>query len=181
MTCLEAQSNILSFVEKKLPEDKKIEFVRHIRHCNNCREELEIYYTLIVGMRKLDNNEELSLDFKNRLDEELSRVENRARKATRFKISSFGMVFTALVFLMFFFYGKCLSKVYDVEQFLIKENQGTEYFYRYFGNMSHSHNNDVIAENEEENEIPIMTFYDKVHVYNVVSSIDISEYTDGGY
>lgn len=80
MTCLEAQSNILSFVEKNLPEDKKIEFVKHIHHCNDCKEELEIYYTLIVGMRKLDNNEDMSLDFRNRLDDELNRIEARAKK-----------------------------------------------------------------------------------------------------
>lgn len=180
MTCLEAQSNILSFVEKNLPEDKKIEFVKHIRHCNDCKEELEIYYTLIVGMRKLDNNEDMSLDFRNRLDDELNRIETRAKKAKRFRVSSFGMVFTALVCIMFVFYGRCLTKVYDVEQFLIKEKQGSTYFYDAFGDDLYSYRNDIIAENEKKNIIVPISFYDKVHIYNVVASFDISEFADGG-
>ena len=60
MTCLEAQSNIMAFIEKKLPDDVIPDFVKHMRYCKNCREELEIYYTLIVGMHQVDNNQELS-------------------------------------------------------------------------------------------------------------------------
>ena len=63
MTCLEAQSNIMAFIEKKLPDDVIPDFVKHMRYCKNCREELEIYYTLIVGMHQVDNNQELSQNF----------------------------------------------------------------------------------------------------------------------
>ena len=97
MTCLEAQSNIMAFVDKKLDDDSTQNFVRHMKHCDNCAEELEIYYTLIVGMRQLDNNEELSHNFKKDLYDELTRIENKAKNAKRFKISTFGIVFTAAV------------------------------------------------------------------------------------
>ena len=54
MTCLEAQSNIMAFIEKKLPDDVIPDFVKHMRYCKNCREELEIYFTVDVGIRQLD-------------------------------------------------------------------------------------------------------------------------------
>ena len=54
MTCLEAQSNIMAFIEKKLPDDVIPDFVKHMRYCRNCREELEIYFTVDVGIRQLD-------------------------------------------------------------------------------------------------------------------------------
>lgn len=81
---------------------------------------------------------------------------------------------------MFVFYGRCLTKVYDVEQFLIKEKQGNTYFYDTFGDDLNSYHNDIIAENEKQNVIVPISFYDKVRIYNVVASIDISEFADGG-
>ena len=53
MTCLEAQSKIMAFIENKLPDDELKEFIKHVKNCENCSEELEIYYTLIVGMKKI--------------------------------------------------------------------------------------------------------------------------------
>lgn len=178
MTCLEAQSNILSFVEEQLPEDKKVEFVKHMRHCRNCKEELEIYYTLIVGMRQLDNNEELSLDFKYRLDEELTRIENKAKKAQRFKVSSFSIVFSLMVVVMFFFYSRCLLKVYNVEQFMKKQAQGETYFYDEFGEYLSVCRDDVVARKIRENTQKKLTFYDKIRIYNTVNSFIIIQEQD---
>lgn len=179
MTCLESQSNILSFVENSLPEDKKVEFVKHIKHCKNCKEELEIYYTLIVGMRKLDNNEELSLDFKSRLDDELNKIENKARKATRFKISTFGIFFSIVVVLIVFIYNTCLTKVYQIEQDMKKQAQGEAYFYRLFGENMYECSHDLIAESMIVVEKPTLSFYDSVDIYNVVNSFDSYEFYGG--
>ncbi|MDE6024856.1 MAG: zf-HC2 domain-containing protein [Lachnospiraceae bacterium] len=175
MTCLEAQSNILSFVEEQLPEDKKVEFVRHMKHCSNCKEELEIYYTLIVGMRKLDNNEEFSLDFKNRLDEELTRIDNRAKKAKRFKVSSFSIVFSIMVVVMFFFYSRCLLKVYNIEQFMKKQAQGETYFYDTFGEYLNVCRDDIIVREIRQSIPEKLTFYDKIRIYNTVNSFIIEQ------
>ena len=71
MTCLEAQSKIMAFIENKLPDDELKEFIKHVKNCDNCSEELEIYYTLIVGMKELDNEENLSTNFKKELDDKL--------------------------------------------------------------------------------------------------------------
>ena len=111
MTCLEAQSNIMAFIEKKLPDDVIPDFVKHMRYCKNCREELEIYYTLIVGMHQVDNNQELSQNFAKDLENELNRLEHRVKQAKRFKFSTFGLVFGVAVVFLFFVYNQCLDKV----------------------------------------------------------------------
>ena len=71
MTCLEAQSNIMAFIEKKLPDDVIPGFVKHMRYCKNCREELEIYYVMLIGLKQLDEGEELAADFKEKLQNEV--------------------------------------------------------------------------------------------------------------
>ena len=40
MTCLEAQSKIMAFIENKLPDDELKEFIKHVKNCENCSEEL---------------------------------------------------------------------------------------------------------------------------------------------
>lgn len=171
MTCLEAQSNIMAFIDKKLPDDKITEFVRHMKYCPNCSEELEIYYTLIVGMRQLDNNAELSQNFKKDLNCELERLENKVKKATRFKISTFSVVFAAVVFAMFFFYNRCLVKVYNIEQIMLKEEQGSSYFYDYFGDYIGMCDEDIIEYNRKISRPVEETFYDKVHFYNLTHDV----------
>ena len=114
MTCLEAQSNIMAFLDKKLPDDVTADFVRHMRYCKNCSEELEIYYTLVVGMKQVDNNQELSSNFAQDLERELSRLEHKVRSAKRFKVSTFSIVFVAAIVFLMFLYNQCLGKVYNI-------------------------------------------------------------------
>ena len=101
MTCLEAQSNIMAFIEKKLPDDVIPGFVKHTRYCKNCREELEIYYTLIVGMHPVDHNQELSQNFAKELENELNRLEHKVKKAKRIKLSTFGIIIGVAVVSLF--------------------------------------------------------------------------------
>lgn len=178
MTCLEAQSNIMAFVEKKLPDDKVTDFVRHMRYCKNCSEELEIYYTLVVGMRQLDNNEELSKDFKEELNKELNRVDHKVKSAKRFKISTFGVVFVAAVVLMFFWYTRILTKVYNVEQYMLKQEQGKNYFYDCFGDDISICKEDIVAEKSVVKPEKEITFYEMIHDYNLKHPV-MEETEDG--
>ncbi len=171
MTCLEAQSNIMAFVDKKLPDDKISDFVRHMRYCPNCAEELEIYYTLIVGMRQLDNNENLSHNFKKDLNDELTKIDNRVKNAKRFKISTFSIVFVAMVIGVMIFYNSCLHKVYKIEQMMIKEDQGQHYFYDYYGEYIGMCKEDLIAEAKQNSKPVEKTFYEKIHSYNLTHPV----------
>ncbi len=62
MTHLEAQSYIMPFIEGKVPDNKQEDFVIHMKNCKKCHEELEIYYTLLVGMKQLDNRTDVNMD-----------------------------------------------------------------------------------------------------------------------
>lgn len=179
MTCLEAQSNIMEFIDKKLPDDKITDFVRHMKYCPNCSEELEIYYTLIVGMRQLDNNLELSQNFKKDLNDELARLENKIKKVKRFKISTFSIVFAVFVVIMFLFYNRCLNKVYNIEQVMLKERQGETYFYDYFGEYIGICDENIIEYQKNIAKPAEETFYDKVHFYNL-THIKPEEKSDEG-
>lgn len=173
MTCLEAQSNIMNFVEGKLPDDKVTDFVRHIRYCPNCADELEIYYTLIVGIRQVDQGEELSRDFKKEMNNELSRIEHKVKNAKRFRVSTFGIFFATAVVFLFLLYGRVLNKVNSIEQRIIKQEQGNYYFYEEFSpylsickedfaNLEAYFNDSV----EEETDTLDVSFYEMIREYN---------------
>lgn len=133
MNCLEAQSKIVAFVEDKLEGGELLEFVRHVRSCENCAEELEIYYTLLVGMKQLDEDQELSTDFKAQMEEKLNieykHIQNR-RKLTG---SSIVIIAAILVAGTFLGYESFQNTRYQQEQADIKARQSEYYYYDYFG------------------------------------------------
>lgn len=101
MTCLEAQSMITTFIEGKLDDEQLEEFIHHMRICSDCKEELEVYYTLMVGMKQLDNNEKLSNNFAQELEEQLSYHENRIKGQKRFELEAkFGIAFLITILLI---------------------------------------------------------------------------------
>lgn len=105
MTCLEAQSMITTFIEDQLDEEQLIEFIHHMRNCPDCMEELEVYYTLMVGMKQLDNNEKLSNNFAKELEEKLaydeSRIKGRKRVVLETKLGVTTFITIVLVFVLF--------------------------------------------------------------------------------
>jgi len=45
---------VLSYIRGELDNNETEFFLEHIKNCNSCREELDIYYTVEVGLRQLD-------------------------------------------------------------------------------------------------------------------------------
>ena len=56
MTCREAESLVIPFVHNELDDETAADFLEHIDGCADCREELEIYYTVEAGIRQLDDD-----------------------------------------------------------------------------------------------------------------------------
>lgn len=77
MTCREAQSLITAFINDELDISELEVFVEHIRSCDECSEELEVYYALLTAMKQLDEDKNLSIDFRQELNDKLDRVEER--------------------------------------------------------------------------------------------------------
>ena len=167
MTCLEAQSNIMAFIDGKLSDAEVVDFVRHMQSCKNCSEELEIYYTLIVGMRKLDNNEDLPQNFKTLLDEDLDKAKGKVQKAKRFKISTFSVFFIGFVIVLFLFYGRILQKVHRIEQDTLKVRQGEYYFLDNFGEFLSFDEEDIIVNQRDKYSVREKTVYEKIRSYNI--------------
>ena len=45
---------VMSYIEDNLTDRELSVFLEHIKHCPECYEELEVYYTLYVGLQQLD-------------------------------------------------------------------------------------------------------------------------------
>lgn len=56
MICREAESLVTPYIRHELSDEKLEEFLEHIETCENCKEELEIYYTVDVGIKQLDTD-----------------------------------------------------------------------------------------------------------------------------
>ena len=54
MTCQEIQRLVMPYIRDELSSDELIAFMEHVKHCRECREELEIYFMVDVGLRQLD-------------------------------------------------------------------------------------------------------------------------------
>ncbi len=55
MTCKEAESLVMPYIRDELTDEVLQEFLDHIESCSSCWEELEIYFTIEVGIRQLDS------------------------------------------------------------------------------------------------------------------------------
>ena len=175
MTCLEAQSKIMAFIENKLPDDELKEFIKHVKNCDNCSEEPEIYYTLIVGMKELDNEENLSTNFKKELDDKLNEEMTRMTAVKRIATSTIVLVLAAIITGLLWVYSGVLEKVYHYEQ-NSKQKSQTEYYYSdtfgeklLFGNKYMIEYLENILYKDEDlpgNSDKNVQFMDKIKKYN---------------
>lgn len=170
MTCLEAQSKIIAYIDYKLEKEEKTDFLRHIKCCENCHEELNIYYTMLEGMRQLDNNLPLSKDFSVELEERMAyELKTTKKKQNIFKSSLF-LVIAAVLGFGVFGYVNFLNLLREDEQKKLKEAQGEYYYSDTF--------DDILFEPYEDNiglelnvttKEPEMDFYEKVRQYEMLN------------
>ena len=173
MNCLEAQSKIMAFIENKLPDDELREFIKHVRSCKNCYEELDIYYTLIVGMIQLDESDNISTDFKNALDRHLDEEMNRLTTVKRIANSTIMVVIVLVVSGLIWLYSGVLDKVYNYEQ-TSKLSEQSEYYYQDFFGSRLLNDEEYDVSDIDKYYIEINTtqdettdFMKRVHKYNL--------------
>lgn len=81
MTCKEAQGLIMPYINNELDVGQLEKFLEHIENCSDCKEELEVYFTLLTGMRQLDEDKNLSGDFHIDFEKSLHKSEERISRA----------------------------------------------------------------------------------------------------
>lgn len=63
MNCIDVQRLILPFINDELNIKQLDEFLHHIDSCPNCKEELEVHYILLSGMKQLDDDKVITDNF----------------------------------------------------------------------------------------------------------------------
>ena len=53
MTFREAERLVMPYINGSITDEELKSFVEHIDHCPDCREELEIYFTVDVGISQV--------------------------------------------------------------------------------------------------------------------------------
>ena len=94
MTCKEAESLVMPYIHHELDDRQMEEFLEHIENCENCKEELEIYYTVDVGIRQLDSDTG-TYNIKGAMEEDL--LASRQRLYTLKVFDIFRYIFDTLV------------------------------------------------------------------------------------
>ena len=68
-SCMETQKHVIPFIDDQLSISDLDAFLYHMEHCPDCKEEYDVYYTLLMGMRFLesDNMSALKMDSEQKL------------------------------------------------------------------------------------------------------------------
>ncbi len=103
MTCSKAQSLITPFINDKLKLNELEEFISHVHTCEECREELEVYYALLTAMKQLDEDQNLSDDFSLELSEKLEREQEKIVHAKFLYYRKRGIMIVIILLLTTFF------------------------------------------------------------------------------
>ena len=88
LNCKEVQRQLVPYINGELQEKAEEEFVRHVRHCPDCYEELEVYATVFAGIRQLDGAEE-KIDYRTLVEDTLENSEEDAKDERFFALYSF--------------------------------------------------------------------------------------------
>lgn len=68
-SCMETQKHVIPFIDDQLSISDLDAFLYHMEHCPDCKEEYDVYYTMLMGMRFLesDNMSALKMDSEEKL------------------------------------------------------------------------------------------------------------------
>ncbi len=100
MNCKEAQRLLVPYIDGTLDGKKEEEFVRHVRHCAECYEELEVYSTVFAGIRQLDGDE-AEVDYRTLVEDTLKNSEEDLRDERFLTFYSFLLRMVATMILLY--------------------------------------------------------------------------------
>lgn len=109
MDCKRVQELIAPFVNDTIRLEDTKEFLAHIETCKECREELEVSYSIMTAMKQLDADVDMS-------DNYIKELDNKIQKCISFGLYQRKMqvlrrlVLAFLVFLLLFLNGTTLLR-----------------------------------------------------------------------
>jgi len=73
MNCEQARDCVDAYISHTLPEKKQEEFIKHVKVCPECFQELETYFIVDVAIQYFDNRKDDTYDIRNLLQEDLDK------------------------------------------------------------------------------------------------------------
>ncbi len=71
MNCMEARRMVTPYVNRTLSDREMEQFLKHIEHCSDCMDELDIYFTMYKAMDSLDSGTHQEYNFKKMLEDDI--------------------------------------------------------------------------------------------------------------
>lgn len=90
MTCKEAERLVMPYIRDELTDEELKEFLEHMESCPSCRDELEIYFTVEVGIRQLDS-ETGNYNIKGALEAAVEQSRQRIQAVRLIKIARYAV------------------------------------------------------------------------------------------
>ncbi|MCR5746975.1 MAG: zf-HC2 domain-containing protein [Lachnospiraceae bacterium] len=81
--CKDIQSLIPGYLARELSLNEARTFTEHLKHCSDCRDEVEISYLLKEGITRVENGE--SIDLHADLEEMLDSTEDTIQYLTQYR------------------------------------------------------------------------------------------------
>lgn len=100
MNCNEARKYVSQFVDDELNIREADQFLRHIETCAECRDELDIYYTMSKALELIDSNEHQTFDFRKMLGTQIHSVKRRIHRIRRLHFVRRFMIIIMEIFLL---------------------------------------------------------------------------------
>lgn len=79
MTCEEAERLVMPYIRDELTDEELELFLDHVESCDNCKEELEIYFMVDVGLQQLDHDcgtYDITGELERKIEDSYNRVKN---------------------------------------------------------------------------------------------------------
>lgn len=101
MDCQRAQSLINKYVHNELDLNTLEDFLVHVEQCPDCMEELEVYYIVFQGFRRLDEDENIAVNYHEEFLKTLTDNENKIKHTRNMQIirrtAFFGLLIAVMV------------------------------------------------------------------------------------
>ena len=96
MKCEETKGYINEYIKHALSERKQEEFIKHIKVCPECFQELETYFIVDVAMQYFDGDKEDNYDIQGLLQNDLDK---RVKKRQREKLMMVLLIMMLVIFI----------------------------------------------------------------------------------
>lgn len=89
MDCKQAQALVPRYIKQEIEGEEMEAFLSHVKRCEECYEELEIYYTIDTALKELDGNTPKLLTLKNSMEQALLSSERKIKSRHHLQVARY--------------------------------------------------------------------------------------------